>query len=280
MQLGFYVNQSRCTGCYTCRVACKDWHDVPAGPASWIRVITTEKGKFPNLSLSNLFNACYHCADPICATVCPAEAISKREEDGIVIVDREKCRQTASCGIISNYKDIPFGDMQSPCTIACPAGVNAQGYIALVARGKFREALELIRQDLPLPSVCGRVCQHPCETACKRQELDEPIAIMDLKRFVTDQVLSMPEPLPITESQKVAIIGSGPAGLAAAWELAKNGYPTTIFEALPVAGGMLAVGIPDYRLPKEILLRDLDYLKALGIKIKTSSPIGTGPTLN
>jgi NADPH-dependent glutamate synthase beta subunit-like oxidoreductase len=164
--------------------------------------------------------------------------------------------------------------MKAPCTIACPAGVNAQGYVALIAKGRFKEARELIRRDLPLPSVCGRVCTHPCEAMCKRQELDEPIAIKDLKRFVTDQVSFTPESLPITKSQKVTVIGSGPAGLSTAWSLAKRGYPVTVFEALPVAGGMLAVGLPEYRLPKAILQRDLDFLKALGIEIRTDSPIG------
>jgi len=275
MQLGFYFDQTRCTGCWTCVVACKDWNDIPAGPASWRQVTSVEEGDWPNLFLTYFSSSCYHCADPICAAVCPAEAIFKRREDGIVVVDTEKCRQAAPCGIISGPKSISFGQMWSPCTMACPAGVNAQGYVALVAKGRFQEALDLIRRDLPLPSVCGRVCKHPCESACKRQELDEPIAITALKRFATDRGLSTPDPLPITKSQKVAVVGSGPAGLAAAWELLKRGYPVTVFEALPVPGGMLAVGIPAYRLPKKVLQRDIDYLKALGIEIRTNCPIGT-----
>ncbi len=274
MQLGFYFDQTRCTGCHTCSVACKDWHDVPAGPAHWRRIVPIEEGDWPDLFAAYLSTSCNHCADPICAVVCPAQAISKREKDGIVFVDQEKCRETAPCGIISNCEDIPFGEMKSPCTMACPAGVNVQGYVGLIAKGRFQEALELIRRDLPLPSVCGRVCTHPCESVCKRQDLDEPIAIMDLKRFVTDQTSPMPDPFPVTKPQKVAIIGSGPAGLSAAWSLAKRGYPVTVFEALPVAGGMLAVGLPEYRLPKAILQRDLDYLKALGIEVRTDSPIG------
>ena len=280
MQIGFFFDQTRCIGCCTCVVACKDWNDIPAGPASWRSVTSIEEGDWPNLFLSYFSSSCYHCADPICVTICPAKAISKRNEDGIVTVDREKCRHEAHCGIISNSRGIPFGEMQSPCTIACPAGVNAQGYIALVAKGRLREALDLIRRDLPLPSVCGRVCKHPCESVCKRQELDDPIAIAGLKRFITDRVPSTPDRLPITRSEKVAIIGSGPAGLSAAWELSKRGYPVTVFEAQAVAGGMLAVGIPDYRLPKETLRRDIDYLKALGIEIKNNSPIGRSLTLD
>jgi anaerobic dimethyl sulfoxide reductase subunit B len=97
MQIGFYFNQSRCTGCYTCVVACKDWHDIPAGPASWIKVSTVEEGIFPNLHLSYLFTSCWHCATPVCAAVCPAKAITKREADGIVIIDREACIGGEKC---------------------------------------------------------------------------------------------------------------------------------------------------------------------------------------
>jgi len=280
MQLGFYFDQTRCTGCYACAVACKDWNDISAGLVHWRRIIPIEKGDWPDLFAAYLSTSCNHCADPICAAVCPAEAIRKREKDGIVLVDQEKCRQAAPCGIISNCADIPYGDMKAPCTIGCPAGVNAQGYVALTAKGRFKEALELIRRDLPLPSICGRVCTHPCESVCKRQELDEPIAIKDLKRFVTDQVFFTPDSLPITKSQKVAVIGSGPAGLSAAWSLITRGYPVTVFEALSLAGGMLAVGLPEYRLPKAILQRDLDFLNALGIKIKLDSPIGDNVRLD
>ena len=97
MQVGFHFNQSRCTGCYTCIIACKDWHDVPAGPASWIRVIANESGQYPNPSLSYLFSACLHCAEPPCLPACPAGAIRKRTDDGIVIVDREACLGNVSC---------------------------------------------------------------------------------------------------------------------------------------------------------------------------------------
>ncbi len=274
MQLGFYFNQTRCTGCYACAVACKDYNDIPAGPSKWRRILSVEEGDYPDLFAAYLSTACHHCTDPICGVVCPCGAISKREDNGIVLVDQEKCCQTAPCGILSNDESLPFGETKSPCTLACPAGVNVQGYVGLVAKGRFKEALELIRHDLPLPSVCGRACTHPCESVCTRRQLDESISIMELKRFVTDQASPLPEPLPVTKRQRAAIVGSGPAGLAAAWGLVKRGYRVTIFEAQPVAGGMLAVGLPEYRLPKRILQRDLDYLTALGVEIKTRSPVG------
>ncbi|MFW9823697.1 MAG: FAD-dependent oxidoreductase, partial [Candidatus Thorarchaeota archaeon] len=213
----------------------------------------------------------------ICAFICPNEAITKREEDGIVVVDKEKCREEVPCGIISKEKmggDFTYGDSQAPCQTACPVHLHIPAYTALIAKGKFKESLDLIRRRMPLPSVCGRVCLHPCEEVCARKEVDQAIAIEALKGFVADTASEeLPKPLERTQPENVAIIGSGPAGLAAAYDLARLGYGVTIFEALSSAGGMLAVGIPDHRLPRDILNRDIDYIKALGIEIKTNSPI-------
>jgi len=165
------------------------------------------------------------------------------------------------------------------CKAACPAHVNVQGYIALIREGKYDKALELIRKDIPLPGVCGRICFHPCETECQRGKLDEPLAINELKRFVTElgyknQSKNKVEALPQTQKEKIAIIGSGPAGLAAAYELIKNGYAITVFESLPLAGGMLRTGIPEFRLPRKVLDADIQYLKDLGIEIRTNTSVG------
>jgi NADPH-dependent glutamate synthase beta subunit-like oxidoreductase len=284
MQKGFYFDQARCTGCFTCAVACKDWHDTPAGPANWMRIHYREEGNYPKLFVSHVAAPCYHCAEPVCAYVCPNEALTKREEDGIVIVDRDKCRGDKPCGIIDASKmgnDFLYGESKAPCQEACPAHLYIPGYIALIARGKNKEALELIRRNMPLPSVCGRVCLHPCETACRRKEVEEPIAIMALKGYVTDSVpFEPPQKIEQTQDHKVAIIGSGPAGLAAAYDLIRMGYGVTVFEALSVAGGMLAVGVPKHRLPREVLTRDIDYIKALGVEIKTDTPVDLGQGLN
>ena len=165
------------------------------------------------------------------------------------------------------------------CRAACPAGVNVQGYIALIREGKFNEALDLIRRDIPLPGVCGRICFHPCEAECQRGKLDEPLAINELKRFVSEfgfknkgknKVVALPK----TQKEKIAIVGSGPSGLAAAHELIKKGYMVTVFESLPLAGGMLRTGIPEFRLPRRVLDADIEYLKDLGVEIRTNVSVG------
>jgi len=171
-----------------------------------------------------------------------------------------------------------------PCRAACPAGVNVQGYVALVREGKYKEALELIRRENPLPIVCGRICFHPCETKCERGKLDEPVAVNALKRFVTDWELKhgkeeKVEPIPKIHEEKIAIVGSGPAGLTAAYELVKKGYPVTVFESLHEVGGMLRVGIPEYRLPKNLLEIEIKRIRDLGMEIQTGTVIGKDLTI-
>ena len=209
---------------------------------------------------------CTGCAE--CAKVCPVElpsefdmALGKRKA-----IYRPFAQAVPSAFLIDKRK--------SPCKITCPAHIHVQGYIALIAQGKFTEALELIREQIPFASVCGRVCTHPCEDECKRQEVDEPIAIAALKRFAADNAEDKP-PAPVakTKKEKVAIIGSGPAGLGAAYDLAKMGYGVTVFEALPVAGGMMAVGIPEYRLPKAVLNKEIDRVRKMGVEIRLNQRV-------
>jgi NADH-quinone oxidoreductase subunit F len=174
--------------------------------------------------------------------------------------------------------------VSAPCQYICPIDQEASSYIGLVAQKKCAEAFQVIRKDNPLPSVCGRVCSRPCESVCRAGEIGEPIAIRALKRYVLDWArekgLDAPVRLPVTRSEKVAIVGAGPSGLAAGYELIKKGFAVRIFESLPVAGGMLRVTIPDHRLPKERLQDDLDYLISCGLNIKTNMTLGKDFTLD
>jgi formate dehydrogenase beta subunit len=165
----------------------------------------------------------------------------------------------------------------APCMQACPANLDIPGYIELIRNDRFGESLDLIRERCILPGVIGRACTHPCESACVRKELDEPIAIRLLKRAAADadlaggaSALSAPGE---AKKDKVAVIGAGPAGLAAAYHLRRRGYPVTVFEALPRAGGMATVGIPDYRLPKDVLNHEVDLIKRTGVAFRYNSKI-------
>ncbi len=177
----------------------------------------------------------------------------------------------------------------SPCKHTCPAETSAQGYIALIQAGRYQEALHVIKEYNPFPATVGRVCNHPCEENCNRAKLDGPIAICALKRFTADWVYAHQDETTkegqsseiIGGSQKggekpgarVAIVGSGPAGLSCAHHLARMGYAVTLFEALPVAGGMMRVGIPSYRLPRDVLQREIDDILSLGVELKLKSPV-------
>ena len=178
----------------------------------------------------------------------------------------------------------PSIEKVAPCQDACPLNVDVPGYVMAIAHGNFNKALAIVKERIPLPAVLGRVCHHPCEEACIRAKIDEPIAIESLKRFVTDYAPSaaVESPAPIEEAGEgtVAIVGSGPAGLAAAYDLARQGYPVTVYEALSVAGGMLTLGIPEFVLPREILEAEIDSIKELGVEIRTDTPIGKGLTLD
>ncbi len=164
---------------------------------------------------------------------------------------------------------------KSPCQHTCPVGMDIPAYIALVRAGRIDDAYRVLKQTNPFPSVCGRVCGHACQLKCRRGQLDEPIAIMHLKRFITDHA-RRPNvgPLPITQKERAAIVGAGPSGLTAALELKKRGYAVTVFEELPEAGGMLRWGIPAYRLPREELDREIQEILNTGVELRTNVSVG------
>jgi NADPH-dependent glutamate synthase beta subunit-like oxidoreductase/Pyruvate/2-oxoacid:ferredoxin oxidoreductase delta subunit len=178
---------------------------------------------------------------------------------------------------------------KAPCASTCPAGIHVQGYVALIAQGRFREAINLIREAMPFPSVCGRVCNHYCEMNCTRGRVDESVNIMALKRFVADweyshrSELGSSKPATVEKTgssqQRIAVIGSGPAGLTAARDLNRLGYAVTVFEALPIPGGMMRVGIPPHRLPAEMLDWEIQQILDEGIELKLNTWVDDIPGL-
>jgi len=173
--------------------------------------------------------------------------------------------------------------MISPCQHTCPVGINIPKYVAHIAAGEYLEAIDTIRERNPFPAICGRICHHPCEARCRRGELDDPVAIRELKRFAADwyfeNATEDPEPFPQTQSQRVAVVGAGPTGLSCAYFLSQTGYPVTIFEALPIGGGMLSVAIPEFRLPREVIQKEIDYIAKKGVDIRYNTPINVNFTV-
>ncbi len=259
-----FLEEESCGKCVPCRLGVKRMHEIVTricqgqGKEGDIERLQALGGTITEAALCGLGKS---SANPVLSTI-----KYFREEYEAHIRDKEcpagVCRRLAA----------------APCQKGCPAGIDVASYVALTASGHYEQALEIVRADNPFPSVCGRICNHGCEVTCTRGEVDSPIAIMQLKRFISDfegtRPLVLPPPVPKTRSQKVAVVGGGPAGLSAAYFLAKKGYPVTLFEASPVLGGMLALAIPEFRLPREHLQRDIQYILALGIEVKTQTPVG------
>jgi len=263
-------NEYECMGCHACEVACKQEHGLSVGP----RVIRV-------LERAPLFKPlfCHHCEDASCAKACPEGAITTDPKTGVVLVDRDKCN---GCDAVLGKSGAEKQETSS-CKVGCPAHTNVQGYVSLAVKGKFQEALQLIKEAGPFPSICGRVCHHPCESACNRDQIDDPVAIHSIERFIADLDLNankryMPE-IKDRKEDKVAIIGSGPAGLTCAYYLAQEGYRVTIFEKTSMLGGMLTTGIPSYRLPRGIVEAEIQLIRNMGVAMKTGVEVGKDITI-
>ena len=220
---------------------------------------------------------CTSCGE--CAKVCPIVLDNEFDEN---LSTRRAIFKKYPQATPTGYSITKRGT--APCKATCPAHVSVQGYVALIKEGKYREALELFKDSHPFPAICGRICHHPCEEICTRSDVDDPVAIQYLHRFLGDLDLSSEEPyIPALEQvreERVAVIGAGPAGLAAAYFLTRHGYQVTVFEKLPVKGGMMAVGIPSYRLPRDILTAEIKIIEDMGVEIKTGVTFGEDITLD
>jgi len=326
-QYGFFIDTSRCTGCNACVISCKQYKDVPPGPAKPIRVYQWEKGIFPDIDVRVLPIMCFHCSKPRCLEACEHEAIYKDGTYGAVLVDPTKCQGDRNCfhacpygtpqflsddpsekmlkcdmcidrlkegkkplcvlscslraldfGLIDDLK-ARYGegeqkyiiqDVPAPCQDACPAGMDIESYMDLTEKGECAKALEVCREVTPFAGILGRVCTHACEIDCVRGRFDDATAIRETKRFLADYDAlrghaALPECAP-ANGKSVAIVGGGPAGLSCAYALARKGYGVTVFEQEEEMGGMMRYGIPAYRLPREVLKREIDLIKEFNVK--------------
>ena len=236
-----------CVNCTRCVRACRDFRGIEA-----IGFINTPDGEvlIGTLTPTLTDSGCRFCGT--CIAVCPTGAIMDKD------IDPAKIDETTLL----------------PCTHACPAGIDIPRYFRYISEGRLGEALAVIREKVPFPSVLGRVCSHPCEQVCRRNEVNEAISICSLERYAADNggdLWKGKSKVALSTGKKVAIVGSGPSGLTAAYYLAKKGHAVTVYEALSQLGGMMRVGIPSYRLPHDVLDKDINEILSVGIEAKTDT---------
>ncbi|MBN1368491.1 MAG: FAD-dependent oxidoreductase [Dehalococcoidales bacterium] len=264
-----FTQSESCGKCSPCRLGTRQMLEI-------LTRITEGRGRESDietlLKLSKTVKECSLCGlgqtspNPVLSTI----KYFREEYDAHI---KEKKCPAAVCDAL----------MISPCQHTCPVGINVPKYVAHVAAGEYHEAIDTIRERNPFPAICGRICHHPCELRCRRGELDDPVSIRLLKRFAADWYYShngkTPEPFPRLYNQRVAVVGAGPTGLSCAYFLAKTGYPVTVFEALPVGGGMLSVALPEFRLPRAVIQKEIDFIAAKGVEIRYNTPINVNFTV-
>ncbi|MGI6204320.1 MAG: FAD-dependent oxidoreductase [Anaerovoracaceae bacterium] len=227
---------------------------------------------------TTIYGACGICVVEVEGNPKLVKACATEIAPGMVVMTRTErvteSRKTNLELLVSNHN----GDCKGPCSVNCPAHTDCQGYVGLIANGEYEKAYELIKDKIPLPASIGRVCPHPCEDECRRGLVDDPISIMALKRFAADRALMSPDQyLPEIDEptgKSVAIIGGGPMGLSAAYFLRQKGHDVTIFESMPKLGGMLRYGIPEYRLPKEVLDSEIEIISEMGVEMIPNTKVG------
>src|SRR5512137_81494 len=225
------------------------------------------------------FASCFVCVVKVKGARSLMPACSTKVLNGMVVdTNSAEVRQSRKAALELLLSD-HYADCVGPCQISCPAGIDIQGYIALAAIGKYKDAIALIKENNPLPSVCGRVCTRPCEVkGCRRTMLDEAVGIDYIKRYISDLDLNSADvwrpQVAAPNGRKVAVVGAGPAGLSAAYYLAIKGYKVDILEGQPEPGGMLRYGIPEYRLPKDVLDLEIAQILGLGPRLQTNAVLG------
>lgn len=264
-------------GCFALRLA-EQWQNPDMVRSNYIVQIDESK--------------CVACGE--CVETCPTNALRLGKK--LCSVDPE-VKRTRELPYNNEWGDDKFNpeyrtnrqvvedEGTAPCKAGCPAHIGIQGYMKLASQQRYREALELIKKENPFPAVCGRICPRNCESACTRGDIDDPVAIDEIKKFIAQQDMNeqqrfVPEKRGDHSHKKIAVVGSGPAGLSCAYFLAIEGYSVTVFEKQPVLGGMLTLGIPSYRLEKDVINAEIDVLRELGVEFKTDIEVGKSITLD
>jgi NADH-quinone oxidoreductase subunit F len=265
-----FTQSESCGKCAPCRLGTTQLHEI-------LTRITLGRGKLQDLETirelgqtiteASLCGLGQTCSKPALSTL---KYFTKEYEDHIL---EQRCAG-ATCDTM----------VISACQHACPAGIDVPNYVAAIAEGDYEKAVDIIRERNPFPAVCGRICIHPCEFKCRRGELDAPVAIRSLKRFASEWFFKnrgpKRKPYPVTKKEKIAVVGAGPAGLTCAYFLSKMGYQTRVFEAQAIGGGMLGIAVPEFRLPRQVIEDEIEFIKNCGVEISYNSPIDVNHTVN